>query len=126
MIKIYLSGPISGKSKEEYMQDFAEEEEYLNDRGYSVVNPTKIRAPNTDASGRVLIDFDSNIFFQDSLWNYYMRKGLVELCECQTIYMLEGWQDSKGARLEYHVAKEFGMSVYYESDRKSINNYYVK
>ena len=31
--------------------------------------------------------------------------------------MLQGWEDSKGARIEYHIAAEIGMPIMYEIEQ---------
>ena len=49
-------------------------------------------------------------------WNYYMRKAIPQLLECDGIYMLDGWDKSKGAKLERIIALELGIDVFYEED----------
>jgi len=44
----------------------------------------------------------------------YMRKDIEELLKCDAIVMLSGWFDSNGAQLEYKVAKEIGLDVYFD------------
>ena len=36
--------------------------------------------------------------------------------------MLQGWEDSKGARIEYHIATKIGMPIMYEIEQP-INEY---
>ena len=40
-----------------------------------------------------------------------MRKDIKLLCECDTILLLPGWEKSKGAHLELHIAHRIGMEV---------------
>ena len=42
-------------------------------------------------------------------------KGYVEiLIRCDAIFMLLGWQNSNGAKLEHKTAKDMGMTIYYQ------------
>jgi hypothetical protein len=43
-----------------------------------------------------------------------MISDIWELCRCDSIYMLENWKDSKGARIELIIAKILFKNVYYE------------
>jgi hypothetical protein len=45
-----------------------------------------------------------------------MVEDIRQLMTCDAIYMLKGWEKSKGASLEHHIAKELGLEIYY--DRK--------
>lgn len=47
-------------------------------------------------------------------WHEYLREDIRLMMDCNAIHMLPGWQNSKGARLELHVAKELGMNVTFE------------
>nr|DAI09077.1 MAG TPA: protein of unknown function (DUF1937) [Caudoviricetes sp.] len=43
-----------------------------------------------------------------------MAKDIIALLQCEGIYMLAGWEESQGARLEHALAKEGGLVVFYE------------
>jgi len=46
---------------------------------------------------------------------YIWIKGDLEILKrCDAIYMLRGWKESEGAVMEYHVANERGMGIYFE------------
>ena len=47
-------------------------------------------------------------------WEAHMAKDIIDLLQCEGIYMLQGWEDSQGARIEHAVAKELGKAVFYE------------
>jgi hypothetical protein len=69
----------------------------LRDKGYEVVNP---------------FDLDWNELGKRRLtWPEYLRRDLQALLTCDGIYMIRGWQNSKGARLERNVAKRLGMKI---------------
>ena len=40
-----------------------------------------------------------------------MIDDLRLLFDCEAIYLIDNWQMSKGARIEYYIAKELGMSI---------------
>lgn len=65
----------------------------LRAQGYDVVNPAEINA----AGGLE--------------YHEYLRADIKALCDCDTIAMLPGWEDSSGAHLEVHVAHRLGMKV---------------
>lgn len=81
--KIFISGAITGDP--DYKAKFAEAEMHLQQQGYVVVNPAKL----------------SEIMDPDAFsWEDYIRVTVVMLSACDSIYMLQGWRDSKGAREE--------------------------
>lgn len=44
----------------------------------------------------------------------HMRRDIALLLECDCIYMLQGWELSKGAKLELDVASSCGIKVLFE------------
>jgi hypothetical protein len=44
-------------------------------------------------------------------WHQYLRRDIAQLIECDSLCLLPGWEKSKGARLELHIAQELGMQV---------------
>lgn len=84
--KVYLSGKISGLSEVEYKTKFNSAELFLTGLGYSVINP---------------VSFDE---IKDGSWKDYMKRDLQLLLGCDYIYLLDNWEDSKGARIEYNLA----------------------
>jgi hypothetical protein len=47
-------------------------------------------------------------------WEDYMEKDLGILLRCDGIYMLNNWGNSKGARCEYALAKELGLTIRFQ------------
>jgi hypothetical protein len=45
----------------------------------------------------------------------YMRYSIHQLLIVDAVYMLKGWQDSKGATAEHTIAKSLGLEIYYEN-----------
>ena len=91
-MKFYLSGPMSGIPEHNFPA-FHAEAARLRAAGYEVVNPAEM----DHASG--------------ALWDECLRKDIVQLVTCEGIALMIGWEDSRGAKLEFHIAKELGMHV---------------
>ena len=102
-VKIYISGPISNDPF--HAESFDKAEEYLKHLGYKIVNPLDIKE-------KVFIGPDKDI----KLWNYFMRKSIKLLMECDQIYMLEKWEESRGARIEHQLATDLSMQRMYEEE----------
>ncbi len=45
----------------------------------------------------------------------YIEGDCVMVKRCDAIYMLKGWHDSEGARIERMTAIKKGITIYYES-----------
>lgn len=93
--KVYISGPITGTK--DYLERFEriENELPLIHQGVEVINPAKVNANLPEST----------------TWEEYMRMSLCMLSMCDGIYMMEGWQQSRGANLEYAYAKGMGITV---------------
>lgn len=49
-------------------------------------------------------------------WEANMKQAITQLMKCSAIVMLEGWENSKGANIEFDLALKLGMLVICESD----------
>lgn len=47
-------------------------------------------------------------------WKDFMRADIPFVLKCDVIYMLSGWERSRGARLEHWLAKRNGKGILYE------------
>lgn len=95
---IYLSGPMSGLP--DYNRPaFDRAAKSLREKGYKVWSPAEA--------------FDRSILMPRS---HYMRVDIEALMKCSTVMMLPNWESSKGARLEFEIAKELELPVLLLSD----------
>lgn len=95
----YISGKISADTKEEVqknLQRFAEKEAELLMQGREVFNPGKLEQPGW-------------------VWEQYLARDLAFIFEHNPkLYMLRGWSESRGARLEYQVGLLLGLDIEFE------------
>lgn len=73
--------------------EFDKWEQALISVGYEVASPASVR----DVPGWG--------------WAQYMRSGLNMLLTCDGVGLLHGWERSRGAQLEVHIAQQLGMEV---------------
>lgn len=93
----YIAGPMTGYPDFNHPAFFAKEKEILaiNDSGVVVLNPAKI------ANGDTSKEYD-----------FYIRESLNLLQKANAIIFLEGWEKSRGARLEAECACALGMDMF--------------
>lgn len=88
---IYLSGPIRGNENYKAQFDAAERRILAANEGrrvkHEVINPARLVYPKSIPDGRLK---------EESILN--ICKGFLNMADA--IYMLSGWEDSKGARAE--------------------------
>ena len=96
-MKIYISGKITGYEISEAAKKFKESENYLLEKGFEPVNPFNLSKWNPDKT-----------------WKDYMIDDIKGLFDCEAIFMQSDWGQSKGARVEYAIARELGLVVHHE------------
>lgn len=93
---IYISGKITGT--DDYLHRFEAAENHLNNSDIlDIINPAKV-----------------NSFLPELSYSQYIKMSLCMLEMCDTIYMLKGWEDSTGAKLEWEFAKANNYKIMYE------------
>lgn len=91
---VYVSGPMTGYPEHNYPA-FHRASKLLRELGYEVVNPAE------NFEGR--LDLEPEV---------YLRKDFTQMAtQCNALYLLEGWQNSTGARAEYAVARALGFNI---------------
>lgn len=101
-LKIYISGLISHAPLQERLRAFREAEQWLNKAGFIAFNPFNNGLPAA------------------AHWREHMRADIAALLRCDAIYMLRGWELSKGAKLELDVASSCGLRVLFQEQSQSL------
>ena len=91
--RIYIAGPMTGLPGHNFPA-FHAAADRLRQAGWDVVNPAE------NFGGRRDLPRES-----------YIRADVALLIECHAIALLPGWERSRGAKLEYLLARELGMPV---------------
>lgn len=93
----YVSGPMTGMPGLNF-DAFHRAAVSLRASGYTVVNPAEFDEADGDL---------------ELTWEQYLRRDIKALADCTHIALLPGWEKSKGAKLEKHIADALGMRVIY-------------
>jgi hypothetical protein len=91
MTRVYVSGPMTGIA-DLNRPAFHAAAAHLRKEGFEVHNPADVIIDGAD-------------------WTLYMRADINLLLQCDKVFVLRGWQKSKGARLEVAIAHQLGMPV---------------
>lgn len=91
-MRIYIAGPMSNLPNLNF-DAFHNAARALRGEGHDVVNPAEINADPC------------------ACWLACMRADIRELVTCDAIYLLQGWEKSRGARLEARIAEGLGFKV---------------
>lgn len=96
--RLYLSGPIKGLAIEEAKQRFIDAALRLTRRGYDCVNPFECEPVCLPGCASE----DAHCF---------MRADIAAMMTCHGVALLDGWESSRGARLEQSIAVMTGMEA---------------
>lgn len=89
MAKCYVAGPMTGYPELNYPA-FHQTSERLRQMGFEVVSPAELNPITTP--------------YREAMIN-----DILALVRCDHIVMLDGWEKSKGATLEHHIATVLGI-----------------
>lgn len=104
-MKIYISGKISGLLIDDVEIIFARYEKEIVARGHEAVNPLKLR-------------------HDKHTWLDYMRADIKALMDCDAVFAMPNWIESRGAMIEVKLAKDLKIPVYEDIDMiEVIGNY---
>lgn len=105
-MKVYISLPISGKDEVEAREHANLTKSMLSRAGHEAINPFDIYCG------------------KNSSYADYLCSDLRALSDCDAIYLCEGWQFSRGCRIEANFANEFGKTIMYETPPESDSYYF--
>ena len=103
---IYLSGPMTGCARADYVRRFSEAEDILRKHGYGVINPCRVWACRWPWIYSVM----KRVLGKRLAYAVVLCYDLMLLMtRADGIAMLPGWRASRGANIENYVARHFPM-----------------
>lgn len=98
MTRIYIAGPISAPTAEQVAENkarFTTAARELEAMGHSTVNPCDNGLP------------------ESSSWEDHMRADLRMMLapDVHGVALLDGWSNSRGASMEFRIARDLGLDV---------------
>ncbi len=93
-MRIYISIPISGLDLATQQILAAQTAEKIRTLGHEPVNPFETPLAPPEWSER-------------EKYAYYMGRDIEKLLLCDAIYFCEGWQESRGCRVESYIAEAY-------------------
>jgi hypothetical protein len=96
-MKLYIAGKISGLNYNDALKKFSDAAEMLRGLGHEPVNPMEVNGLDGDG--------------KEHPWAEYMKRDIPVLLQCDGIYLLPDWDESKGAMLEHYIARQLGMRI---------------
>lgn len=100
-MKVFISGKMTGLTKEEFKAKFNAAEEKVRAMGYEPFNPSTPEWNDTM--------HEAGLSYGDMLILDFKK-----IQECDALFMLDNWQDSKGATAERAFAAAIGLKIMYE------------
>lgn len=105
--KAMISQPMAGKTEQEITETRERAIKFLESKGYEVIN-TK---------------FTDEWYSQKSMKERgvvqvplcFLAKSIENMSLCDIAYFVKGWDDARGCRLEFEIAKAYGLEVIFES-----------
>lgn len=97
-MRVYISGKISGLHANEVEAKFAQAAAQIRAFGHEPVNPI------------------NNGLGAEASWNEHLVADVALLLECDAIYLLKDWGDSRGSRIEANIAEECGLQIVHQPE----------
>ena len=107
MAKIYVAGPMTGYNNLSW-DTLDQKELELRAEGWEVVNPARLDREAGIDPNRDLDDYD---------YTECALRDVEALLSCDAIYLMAGWQHSRGASWERALAKHYNLRRFYEVPR---------
>ena len=103
---IYLAGPMSGLPRHNF-EAFDAAQKQLESEGHCVISPANL------SRGLGLTDWDGETLVLNDTQRYAdgMRRDVQAIMLCHQIVVLDGWAESRGAKVEVALAQILGIPV---------------
>lgn len=96
--KIYIAGKVTGEPIAECTMKFGTAQKQIEKMGHEAINPLAV------------------VGSWDTEWQTAMRLCLKAMIDCDAIYLIGDWFNSRGAVIELQLAQELGIQVIIDLD----------
>lgn len=113
-MKVYIAGPMSGLPQHNFPAFDAAAAD-LRSRGFEVISPAELDDPEDRVKALASPDGSLGNDRFDKTWGDFLARDVKLLADdnIEAIFVLPGWMDSRGARLETFVGNALqGMPVF--------------
>ncbi len=100
-MKVFISGKMTGLTHEEFQAKFDAAAKKLQAMGYEIFNPS-------------VSEWNDAMHDRGMSYGEILIEDLRKVQECDALYMLDNWKESKGATAEHAFADAIGMKIMYE------------
>lgn len=108
-MRYYLSGPMTGRPEHNF-PEFSRIAEHLRARHMDVLSPHEL---------------DTDLAPGTMTWEWYLKRDIKAMMDCDAIILMSNWEESRGARVELTVADKVKMFVYDLDDNLNIQPNYT-
>lgn len=106
--RVYIAGPMTGYPDLNFPAFHAAAAEYRK-RGAFVINPAEINGGDAEIARTEKMTAEQYYVH----WVRCMKNDINQLMTCDSLVLLDGWQKSRGAKLEHHIARNLGLTITY-------------
>lgn len=119
-MRVYISGPMTGQACYN-VEEFDAAAKRLRKQGHFTINPhdfTPVFGTMKEVAESFKALYDNDAAFGGSLAACVMVAELAAVRSCDAIYLLKGWENSRGAKAELAEAIKHGLKVMQEGAKK--------
>ena len=108
-MKVYIAGPMRNLSGKNFPA-FDAARDYLKRHGWTVISPADLDRLHEGWEG----PFPPDREFTEEDLRRFIKRDLNAVEEVDAIFLLKGWEKSKGARVEKAYAEFLNLQIMYE------------
>ena len=97
-MKVFISQPMKNRTEEDIIAERKVIIEKLNNMHIDVID--------TIFTEEAPEDYNAGV--------YYLGKSILKMAEADALFMIDGWREARGCRIERQVAEAYGIKILYE------------
>lgn len=104
--RFFVSQPMNGKTEQEIEETREKAILEMMPRGY-ILEDSYFKE-----------EFKDDGYHVENRPIWFLAKSLDKMSHCAAAYFCKGWENARGCRIEHEVAKEYGLTIFYEEEVK--------